>query len=176
MTEESHASMDARRRPSHYATATATADDSLVRRLWLSQHILPALTVSIELKLFDALENGKSTVQLASAVGCGTHTLLALLNVLRGLGLVQGDPEDTWWLSATGRAYAVTASPTFCGPYLCSTATNAAAHERLLSRLRRGCSGPQTETERAWTRGSFDGDSHRAEACVVQCVLRRIDR
>merc|ERR1711969_244632 len=74
--------------------------------------------------------------------------------------------DGVWNTSPTGRAFLLPSAAAFAGPYLCSSAVNAPAHERLRARLLAPSPTPGS-TLRAWEAGSFDGDLHRAEACVV---------
>ena len=121
--------------------------------------------MSIELGIFAALP--AATDNLAAKLSICRAATAALLGVLAAMNFVETDCDgDGWELTSTGRAFLLPGSSAFAGPYLCSSAVNKPAHERLRSRLLAPAPAPGT-TLRAWEAGTFDGDLHRAEACVV---------
>jgi hypothetical protein len=151
---------------------TSALDDTAVWRAWLSQHLLPAVTCAIELRLTEELP--ATAQRAASSLGVNARVLRALLEVLRVQDLVASEEDEVFSLSATGRSFLVRGSPTFGGVYLCSTSAAQPLHDRLLAALRSDeeSAAPPTRTAARWERGgSHDADDpdahHRALATVA---------
>ena len=96
-------------------------DDSPLWRAWLSQHLLPTVTVAIELRLPENLIVPATVAALCDRLDCNARVLYAVLEVLAAQDLALVD-DGRWRLTATGEAYLLRRSGAFAGPYLMSSA------------------------------------------------------
>lgn len=140
-------------------------DHSVMWRAWLSQHVLPPLTVAIDIRLPEQLPATIS--QLCESLSCGERVLRAVLAVLRAqcLVLLEGDRCS---LTATGAAFLLRRSGAFSGPFLMSSAACAPLHDRCKAALLAPDDSAQpTRTTEAWASGSLGSDEHRAQATLI---------
>ena len=107
-------------------------DHSVMWRAWLSQHVLPPLTVAIDIRLPELLPATIS--ELCERLGCGERVLRAVLAVLRAQCLVSLE-DDRCSLTATGEAFLLRRSGAFSGPFLMSSAACAPLHDRCKAAL-----------------------------------------
>jgi predicted metal-binding protein len=88
--------------------------EDLSTAYWYSE----ALFASLELKLFEALERGRSSPEeLAGSASCGKDELLRLLKALERLELVHRDGER-WFNSQVARLYLAPGNQTYMGDFL----------------------------------------------------------
>ena len=140
-------------------------DHGVMWRAWLSQHVLPPITVAIELQLPEQLPATIS--ELCERLGCGSRVLRAVLAVLhaQGLVLLEGDRCS---LTATGEAFMLRRSGAFSGPFLMSSSACAPLHDRCKAGLLAPDDSAQpTRTTEAWASGSLGNDEHRAQATLI---------
>ena len=140
-------------------------DHSVMWRAWLSQHVLPPLTVAIDIRLPEQLPATIKT--LCESLSCGERVLRAVLAVLRAqcLVLLEGDRCS---LTATGAAFLLRRSGAFSGPFLMSSAACAPLHDRCKAALLAPDDSAQpTRTTEAWASGSLGSDEHRAQATLI---------
>ena len=140
-------------------------DHSVMWRAWLSQHVLPPLTVAIDIRLPELLPATIS--ELCERLGCGERVLRAVLAVLRAQCLVSLE-DDRCSLTATGEAFLLRRSGAFSGPFLMSSAACAPLHDRCKAALLAPDDDVQpTRTTEAWANGSLGSDEHRAQATLI---------
>jgi len=140
-------------------------DHSVMWRAWLSQHVLPPLTVAIDIRLPELLPATIS--ELCERLGCGERVLRAVLAVLRAQCLVSLE-DDRCSLTATGEAFILRRSGAFSGPFLMSSAACAPLHDRCKAALLAPDDDVQpTRTTEAWANGSLGSDEHRAQATLI---------
>jgi uncharacterized protein YoaH (UPF0181 family) len=98
-----------------------TQNESKLRDIWLSQHYLPTVTVSLELGLFSLLHKEKALTveQISQFLKVGHRSLNAILAVLCGLGLLR-QTMGKFSLTETARLYLLPQSPFYWGPILLS--------------------------------------------------------
>ena len=129
------------------ATAPALADDARMWDIWLSSFILPAVTTSLELGVFEMLRDGsRSAAEVAANASLGERGASMLLRVLVGLGLArvessgEGDDETLRYaLSGAARRYVLAEAPCCWNAML--LAHRGESHNRLLSFLAMDKSG-----------------------------------
>ena len=134
-------------------------------RAWLSQHVLPPLTVAIDIRLPEQLP--ATIAELCESLGCGERVLRAVLAVLRAQCVVSL-AGDRCSLTATGEAFLLRRSGAFSGPFLMSSAACKPLHDRCKAALLAPDDDAQpTRTTEAWASGSLGSDEHRAQATLI---------
>jgi hypothetical protein len=140
-------------------------DHTVMWRAWLSQHVLPPLTVAIDIRLPEQLP--ATIAELCESLGCGERVLRAVLAVLRAQCLVSLE-GDRCSLTTTGEAFLLRRSGAFSGPFLMSSAACAPLHDRCKAALLAPDDSAQpTRTTEAWASGSLGSDAHRAQATLI---------
>ena len=140
-------------------------DHSVMWRAWLSQHVLPPLTVAIDIRLPEQLP--ATIAELCESLGCGERVLRAVLAVLRAQCVVTLE-GDRCSLTATGEAFLLRRSGAFSGPFLMSSAACKPLHDRCKAALLAPDDDAQpTRTTEAWASGSLGSDEHRAQATLI---------
>jgi predicted metal-binding protein/cyclopropane fatty-acyl-phospholipid synthase-like methyltransferase len=88
--------------------------ENLSTAYWYSETLFAAL----DLKLFECLEQGSSTLEaLARAAGCQEEKLRRLLRALESLDLVHA-AQNSWFNSQVARLYLLPGSPSYIGDFL----------------------------------------------------------
>jgi hypothetical protein len=107
-------------------------DDTLVWDAWLNLYKVPALSVAIELDIFESLDARPDTPEgLAERRDFDARALRALLPMLRQLGFLQ-QHAACYQLSEAGRQYMLKASPFFWGHLFSRIGKTIAPHKLLL--------------------------------------------
>lgn len=118
------------------------------QEIWMSQHSLPTLTVSIDLGVFEALASspsGFTASELACKLDLAERPVSALLGVLVSLKMVDSDASSggcMYSLGPVANTYLLKGSPYFWGPMLLGLSQRSALHNRLMTVrvLSRACS------------------------------------
>ena len=80
---------------------------------WQSEVLFSAL----ELKLFDHIEGGRTTLQkLCASSGCSEDGLYRLLKVMKRMELI-GESDGSWFNSQVARRYLIGTSPSYMGDF-----------------------------------------------------------
>jgi len=109
-----------------------TVDDTVIWDAWLSMYRVPALTVALELEIFESLDAKPDSPEgLAERRGFDVRGLRALLPMLRQQQLLQLQ-DGAYRLNEASRAYLLKASPWFWGGLYRRIAKTLPAHKLLL--------------------------------------------
>lgn len=110
-------------------------DDTLVWDAWLALYQVPAISVALELDIFESLDAmPASPTELAERRGFNERGLKALLPMLMQLGLLV-QHGGVYQLSEAGRHYMLKDSPFFWGGVFDRLAKTIAAHHLLLETI-----------------------------------------
>ena len=103
------------------------ADDTPIWDAWLNLCQTPAISVALELEIFESLKAPTDTAALADRTGFSLRGLTALLGMLKCLGLLDRR-EGKWQLNRVSRAYMLKDSPFCWGPFFSYTASSLPMH------------------------------------------------
>jgi len=113
---------------------TPSVNDSKIWDIWMSQHYLRTVTVSMKIGLFSFLVNNPSSdEQVVAGLHIGPRSCKALLGVLAGLGLLE-QHKGKYYLTEHSKIYLVKESPFYWGPMLLSDSMPE-HHNKLLEAL-----------------------------------------
>jgi len=105
--------------------------ENLATAYWQSEVLFSAL----ELKLFDHIEAGASTLQaLCTAAACKEDGLYRLLKVMTRMELI-GENNGNWYNSQAARVYLVETSPTYMGDFFLYRRTMQEKFHRLTRKV-----------------------------------------
>jgi acetylserotonin N-methyltransferase len=115
--------------------ALPVENDTRIWDAWLSLYQAPAISVALELQVFETLKEPGDPATLQQRTGYSSRGLHALLAMLKTLGLVDRH-EGAYQLNPVSRAYFLKESPFYWGPFFSRVATNLPAHKLLLENVR----------------------------------------
>jgi acetylserotonin N-methyltransferase len=115
--------------------ALPVENDTRIWDAWLSLYQTPAISVALELGVFEALNEPADPAALQQRTGYSRRGLRALLGMLKCLGLVDRH-EGAYQLNPVSRAYLLKDSPFFWGPFFTRVAANLPTHKLLLENVR----------------------------------------
>lgn len=143
------------------------ADDTVVWDAWLGLYQTPAITVALELELFETLQEPATTQALAAKTGFSERGLTALLGMLKCLRLL--DRRDgEWQLNHASRAYMLKSSPFQWGPFFSYTAASLPLHALLLANVKGVGTGEGRPVE-GWEAGAIDESLARRLTDFMHC-------
>lgn len=147
------------------------APDRPLWDIWLSMHALPALTVGIEIGLFESLAEGPaSSDELAERLALNRHALRGVARMLASLGILH-HREGRFRLTRTASTYLVASSELFFGPVL-RVGGQSPRHDALVGALKER---PDPDKERHvdhWESGEVDPDTARIIAKIMHAHSR----
>jgi hypothetical protein len=142
-------------------------DDTPVWDAWLGLYQTPAISVALELEIFESLENPAGTEALAQRTGYSIRGLKALLGMLKCLRLI--DRRDgRWQLNQISRAYMLKESPFYWGPFFSYMAASLPLHELLLDNVR-GTGTGEGRPVQGWEEGRIDDELARRLTDFMHC-------
>src|SRR5690554_25948 len=118
-------------------------DDTLVWDAWMSLYQVPALSVALELDIFEALESQAATPDaLAERLGYNARGLRALLPMLASMGFLRAC-DHSYQLNEAARHYMLKRSPYYWGGVFERISGTIVPHKLLLETIRneRGTAG-----------------------------------
>ena len=142
-------------------------DDTLVWDAWLGLYQTPAISVALELEIFESLKTPADTESLARQTGYSVRGLSALLGMLKCLGFVDRR-EGKWQLNQSSRAYMIKDSPFFWGPFFSYTAASLPIHKLLLDNVR-GVATGEGRPVQGWEQGQIDESTARTLTDFMHC-------
>jgi hypothetical protein len=142
-------------------------DDTQVWDAWLGLYQTPAISVALELEIFERLRQPSDTATLAQDTGYSVRGLKALLGMLKCLGLVDR-PEGHWQLNQASRAYMLKESPFFWGPFFSYMAASLPLHQLLLDNVR-GVGTGEGRPVQGWEEGQIDAALARRLTDFMHC-------
>lgn len=115
--------------------ALPVENDTRIWDAWLSLYQTPAISVALELDVFEALKESGDPARLQQRTGYSQRGLRALLGMLKCLGLLDRH-DGAYQLNTVSRTYLLKESPFFWGPFFSRVATNLPSHKLLLENVR----------------------------------------
>lgn len=130
-----------------------TTGDQLIWDIWLSQHLLPALTVAEEIGLFEAIaREGKTTGALAEELEADPFVLGVLLSMVAAMGLAEHRIER-WHATDASRIYLLPDSPFSWSPVFRRYRTTLPSHVQFREALKQGSPEEEGQHVVAWASG-----------------------
>jgi hypothetical protein len=142
-------------------------DDTCIWDAWLGLYQAPALSVALELEIFEALAAPADTAELAERTQCSVRGLTALLGMLKCLRLVDRR-EGRWQLNQASRAYLLKDSPFYWGPFFKHLSAPLPIHKLLLDNVRDDKTAEVRPAE-GWEAGHIDEDAARTLTDFMHC-------
>jgi len=145
-------------------------DDTVVWDAWLGVYHFPAISVALELEVFESLKSPADTESLAEKTGYSVRGLSALLGMLKSLRFVDRRDEK-WQLNQASRAYMLKESPFYWGPFFSHMAGNGGSlppHELLLENVR-GIGSGEGRPVKGWEGGQIDESLARTLTDYMHC-------
>jgi len=142
-------------------------DDTPVWDAWLGFYQLPAITVALELEIFESLQSPADTEELAARHGFTVRGLSALLGMLKCLRLLDRR-EGRWQLNQASSAYMLKDSPFFWGPFFAYMAASLPIHDLLRDNVTGVATGEGRPVE-GWEGGEIDADLARRLTDFMHC-------
>lgn len=142
-------------------------DDTPIWDAWLSLYQMPAISVALELQIFESLKTPASTPALAARTGYAVRGLTALLAMLKCLGLVDRH-EGEWRLNQVSRTYLLAESPFYWGPFFEYMAASLPIHEPLRDTVR-GAGPAEDRPVQGWEDGRIDPALARRLTDFMHC-------
>ncbi len=143
------------------------ADDTPIWDAWLGLYQTPAISVALELEVFESLATPLDTDTLVEQTGFSNRGLTALLGMLKSLGLVDRR-EQKWQLNNVSRAYLLKDSPYFWGPFFSYMAASLPIHQLLLDNVR-GVGTGEGRPVQGWEEGQIDEELARKLTDFMHC-------
>ena len=113
------------------------SDDNLIRQMWLSNYINPAISVSLEIGLFEELSKKPLTLQLlAEHLQLHPDAIEAVTSTLSGIGLLTFD-KQVFSLTPTSQYYLLKDSPYYWGNMFMFTKDTCPTHDSLLTAIQK---------------------------------------
>jgi len=142
-------------------------DDTPVWDAWLGLYQTPAITVALELGIFESLQSPADTEDLAGRTGYSVRGLVALLGMLKCLRLLDRR-EGKWQLNRASQAYMLKESPFFWGPFFSYTAAQLPFHELLRDNVEGTATGEGRPVQ-GWEDGQIDESLARSLTDFMHC-------
>ncbi len=143
------------------------ADDTAIWDAWLGLYQTPAISVALELEIFEFLQEPADTSTLARQAGLSVRGLTALLGMLKCLRLIDRR-EGRWTLNQTSRAYLLKQSPFYWGPFFSYTAASLPLHALLRDNVKGVATGDGRPVA-GWEAGAIDESLARRLTDFMHC-------
>lgn len=139
------------------AYSLPTVDDTLIWDAWLAMYRVPAISVALQLDLFESLDAQADTAEgLADRRGFDRRALRALLPMLRLLGLLR-EHAGVYQLDEAGRQYMLKSSPFYWGHLFTRLGPTMDAHRLLLETVNgERARAEKTRPADGWESGHVD--------------------
>ena len=129
--------------------ALPVENDTKIWDAWLGLYQTPAISVALELGIFESLKEPADAATLQQRTRYSLRGLCALLGMLRSLGLLDRR-QNAYQLNEVSRAYLLRESPFFWGPFFARTAKDLGTHRMLLENVKENfckCKGKEVSKE-----------------------------
>ena len=147
--------------------ALPVENDTKIWDAWLGLYHTPAISVALELELFEALKEPRDVETLHERTGYSLRGLHALLGMLKSLGLLDRRAE-AFQLNEISRGYLLKESPFYWGPFFARISKDMPTHRMLLENVR----DDKTSTARAadgWEGGHLDEAMAKTVTDFMHC-------
>jgi acetylserotonin N-methyltransferase len=142
-------------------------DDTPIWNAWLGLYQTPAISVALELEIFETLKAPADTQALAAKTGYSERGLIALLGMLKSLGLLDRR-EGAWQLNNVSRAYLIGESPYYWGPFFSYMAASLPIHDLLRDNVK-GVATGEGRPVQGWEEGQIDEALARRLTDFMHC-------
>jgi acetylserotonin N-methyltransferase len=129
-------------------------DDTAIWDAWLGLYQTPAISVALELEIFETLKTPADISTIVDQTGFAERGLVALLGMLKSLRLLDRR-EGKWQLNQLSKAYLLKESPYFWGPFFSYMAESLPIHDLLLANVR-GVATGEGRPVQGWEEGEID--------------------
>src|SRR5690606_29511095 len=143
------------------------ADDTAIWDAWLGLYQTPAISVALELEIFESLQDPADTSALARKTGFSVRGLDALLGMLKCLRLLDRR-EGKWMLNQVSRGYMLKQSPFYWGPFFSYMAASVPFHALLLDNVK-GVGTGEGRPVQGWEAGEIDASLARKLTDFMHC-------
>src|SRR5262245_15405994 len=109
--------------------------DTKIWDAWLNSYQGAAISVALELQIFEKLKDPADVETLRQRTGFSTRGLTALLAMLKCLGFLDRR-DEAYQLNAVSRSYLLQESPFFWGPFFSRLAVGLPSYKLLLENVR----------------------------------------
>jgi O-methyltransferase domain/Dimerisation domain len=109
-------------------------NDTRIWDAWLGLYHTPAISVALELQIFETLKEPADVETLHQRTGFSVRGLHALLAMLKCLGLLDRR-QGAYQLNEVSRGYLLKDSPFFWGPFFARASKDMASHKMLLENV-----------------------------------------
>lgn len=147
--------------------ALPVENDTRLWDAWLGIYQAPALSVALELHIFESLKEPADVETLRARTGYAERGLAALLGMLKSLGFLDRH-DGTYQLNALSRAYLLKESPFYWGPFFRRVSQNLPAHKTLLENVRDDKSSEARAAEN-WASGQIDAEMAKTVTDFMHC-------
>jgi len=147
--------------------ALPVENDTRIWDAWLGLYHTPAISVALELQIFESLKEPADADTLHERTGYSIRGLRALLGMLKCLGLLDRR-QGAYQLNEVSRGYLLKESPFFWGPFFSRTSKDMPSHNMLLENVR----DDKTSSVRAaegWEGGHIDEAMAKSITDFMHC-------
>jgi len=147
--------------------ALPVENDTKIWDAWLALCQAPAVSVALELQIFEALKEPADVNALQQRAGWSSRGLSALLAMLKSLGLLDRR-QDVYQLNEVSRAYLLKESPFFWGPFFARMMKGHPMHKLLLDNVRDDKTS-ETRAAEGWESGQIDEETAKFITDFMHC-------
>jgi len=142
-------------------------NDSRVWDAWLGLYHTPAISVALELQIFETLKEPADVAQLQQRTGFSARGLHALLGMLKCLGFLDRR-QGAYQLNEVSRGYLLRESPFFWGPFFARVSKDLPTHKLLLENVRDDRTSAARPAE-GWESGQIDEAMAKSLTDFMHC-------
>jgi acetylserotonin N-methyltransferase len=142
-------------------------NDTRIWDAWLGLYQPIAISVALELRVFEGLKEPADVATLRQRTGYSERGLTALLAMLKCLGMLDRR-ENAYQLNEVSRAYMLKDSPFFWGPFFARMSWSLPAHKLLLDNVRDDRTS-ETRAAEGWESGQVDEAQAKAVTDFMHC-------
>jgi 2-polyprenyl-3-methyl-5-hydroxy-6-metoxy-1,4-benzoquinol methylase len=150
-------------------------EDRQIWDIWLSMFRLPAMSVAVELQVFESLATAPaSAVDLGARLGLNQRGSSILLTLLAAMGLLRARKDKSsspsvYEVSDLARTYLLRSSPHFWGPLLSSRLGTAGGQHMALLNALKAPEGGRSDASEAWKSGQMTPAMAEGITRVMHC-------
>ncbi|HEX4996791.1 MAG TPA: methyltransferase [Terriglobia bacterium] len=142
-------------------------NDTRIWDAWLGLYQPLAISVALELAIFEHLREPADVATLRQRTGYSERGLNALLAMLKRLGMLDRH-QAAYQLNEVSRAYMLKDSPFFWGPFFARMSQGVPAHKLLLENVRDDKTS-ETRAAEGWESGQVDDAAAKAITDFMHC-------
>lgn len=143
-------------------------DDTQIWDAMLGLYNTPAITVAIELEVFESLKLPQTAEELTTNMGYSLRGVAALLGMLKALNFLDKHQEK-YQLTELSRTYMLKDSPFFWGSFFSFTAQSLPMYKPLIENIRDGETVEERGAADGWESGQMDPELARSITDYMHC-------